>query len=115
MDTVVLKVNKILKVTGAFAHVSICGPAFEAIKGFSPLMPYTTARNQASKGVRIFDFDGVKVFSCFVKGEGEEYGKAKVLMLTEDANRLKAESDAERANEPVLEFDETAFAVREEA
>lgn len=117
MDTVALKVNKIFKVTGKYAHVSISNDAFACIKGVRPLMAYTTGKNQDGHGVRIFDFNGTKVFTCFNKaGEGEQYGKAKILMLESDARALGGKDVAvieqERANEVPLEFSDDAFAVQ---
>ena len=109
METVALKVNKILKVTGAWAHVTINSAAFNAIKGFSPAMAYTTSRNRDGKGVRVFDFNGTKVYTCFEPSKAEgEFGKAKILMLNTDAQAIRAEMD----NEEVLEFGEDAFAVQ---
>ena len=111
MDNVALKVLKVFKVTGAYAHVSISNDAFSAIKGIKPLMAYSTARNRDGKGVRIFDFNGTKVFSCFEKSTVEgEFGKAKILMLAADAEALKAQADAERAGEEVLDFGADAIA-----
>jgi hypothetical protein len=111
METVALKVSKVFKITGAYAHVSISNDAFNAIKGIKPVMAYTTARNRDGRGVRIFDFNGTKVFSCFEKSTVEgEFGKAKLLMLAVDATALKAQADAERAGEEVLEFGADAIA-----
>jgi hypothetical protein len=104
-----MKVNKIFSAAGegsAYSFVSVDGKTFSSIIGMEPKAVYTTGKNRAGNGVRIFDVDGSKVFTCF----NRELRITEVIMLTSEAvalgGRQASVVEAERANEPVLEFGE---------
>jgi hypothetical protein len=83
-----------------YVKVSVDYNTFNAIKGMSPELPYTTTHDALGKGVRIFDIDGIKVMSQYDK----ETRKTSFIMDIDDATANLRSLDDERSDEPGLDF-----------
>lgn len=101
MDQLAIAVRSIIKETGDFAQVVVSNEVFKQVAGVRPLLAYTTARNSAGNGVRIFEIGGVKLYTR----RDKEAGKTYFIMKKEDAQKCLRTLEEERAGEPVLEFD----------
>ena len=92
-----LKVRNIFETKDGFAKVSIDQDHFKQIRGFSPELPFTTSHSNASgNGLRIFDIDGIKLYSQYDK----EQRKTTLFMDANQAMAIKQTLSEERANEP---------------
>ena len=104
-----MKVFKMFATKGDYSEVSIDTPTYFKITGFEPRAAYTTGKNKAGEGVRVFNIGGTKIFTCYKKPEGEqEKGTNVITMLTADAvalgGRPASEVELERENEVALDF-----------
>jgi hypothetical protein len=88
-----------------YSRVTVTYDLFIALRGVRPTMPFTAQGDQAGKGIRIFDFDGIKLYSNYDK----ESRKTLFLMKTEDAQSCLQTIAEQRANEPKLSFNSTMF------
>ena len=100
MENLTLAVRTIIKEDGEFAQVVVSNEVFKQVAGVRPALPYTTARNAAGNGVRIFDIDGVKLYTR----RDKEAGKTYFIMHKADAQKCLKTLEEERAGEPVLGF-----------
>lgn len=106
MDTIQLAVRAIIKTVGNHSQVVVSNEVFKAVAGVRPALPYTTARNAAGNGVRIFDFAGTHLYTR----RDKELGKTFFIMKKEDAEKCLRTLEQERAGEEVLDFGEFAEA-----
>jgi hypothetical protein len=95
-----LKVRNIIESKGDYSHVVISRENFDAVNGFKPQMAYTTSRDAAGRGIRVFDFSGVNLFAR----RDKENGKTVFIMKTTDAAERLETLEQERAGEPTLAF-----------
>jgi hypothetical protein len=95
-----LKVRNIFETANGFSKVSVNTEVFKAIAGFNPTLPYTTSRNANGNGVRVYDVDGVPVYTQYDK----ESKKTAIIMKTSDANKHLQTLESERENEVALAF-----------
>lgn len=93
-------VRNIFEVQGDYARVSVDNETFNAIRGMTPSLPYTTSRNASGQGIRIFNIGGVVLMSRYDK----ETRKTNFIMKNTDAVANLQTLAQERANEPVLGF-----------
>ena len=102
-----LKVRNIFEEADGYAVVSVNVELFKEIVGFdkkvNPLLrDYTTGKNAAGKGVRIFDIDGVPVYTVF-NGKDAQYNTS-IIMKSADAHKYLETLEQERAGETALAF-----------
>ena len=95
----VLRVRAIVSSKDGFSHVIVSRATFDLTAGFRPQMEYTTGRNKAGQGVRVFTFaDGAKLYSIFDKG-------TKFIMGTAEAEaHLSTVEEEYEATSSVLAF-----------
>lgn len=93
-------VRKIFSTVDGYSQVSIDSDTFNKVRGMRPELPYTTGRNKAGQGVRIFDINGNKLMSVYNKEEK----KSGFIMTEAQANANLRTIEQERADEPVLNF-----------
>jgi hypothetical protein len=82
--------------TTGFSSVSIDRETFMKITGFSPELPYTTVKGETS-GIRVFNVDGVTIYSKLNKVDNKNY----FAMKTKDAKKLLVE---DRKDESTIVF-----------
>lgn len=98
--TPILAIGKILSSNAnGISEVFIKGPAYNAILTGKPSpsnpspMAYTRAKDSNGVDVRVFDFNGVKVYLRFAKAESGYYSAiGPALMHTKDAEKLLSKS-----------------------
>lgn len=101
-------VREIFETSGNFARVKLDKDIYKHVIGFNKqanpaLLDYSTGKDQAGRGVRIFDINGVKVYTRYDK-ELDTKTKTHVYMHMADVkNRLKS-LEEERADEEPLGF-----------
>lgn len=95
-----LKVRSIIATKDGYSHVVIDRASFDAVTGFRPKLPYTTGRNAAGQGIRMFNIDGTTLFARLDK----ETGKSVFVMSEAEARARLLPLDEERANEPAMAF-----------
>lgn len=100
-----MKVRNIFEVSNEFAVVSVDSETFNAVRGVSPELPYTTSRTMDGKGVRIFEIDGVNLMSIYNK----ETKKTRFVMNQKEALAKLETLEDERSKEPTLPFAFGAF------
>jgi len=94
-------VRNIWEVEGDYARVSIDNETFNAIRGFSPAIKHVgTTRNAKGQGVRVYNLDGVTLYTRYDK----ETRKTSFIMRVEDAKAHLRTLAQERANEPTMNF-----------
>ena len=105
-ETIKLVVRNIIsdEVNG-YVRVTVANELFNAVKGVRPLLSYTAQGDQAGKGIRIFTIDGKNLYAQYDK----ESRKTMFLMSKEDAESCLMTVAEQRAKEPKLPFDSTAF------
>ena len=89
-----------------YVRVTVANDLFKTIAGFRPSIAYTAMGDSGGNGVRIFDIDGVKLFSKYNK----ETAKTTFIMKTEDARAKLVTVAQERATEAKLPFNISSFA-----
>ncbi len=95
-----LKVRTIISTVGEFSQVVVDAESFKSISGLRPTLPYTTARNQQGKGVRVFDFGGTKLYARYDK----EARRTIFVMQKADAEKHLTTLESERAGEAAIGF-----------
>ena len=100
-NTYNLIVRKIFNTKNNYSQVSIDKDTFNAVRGFSPIIqPTGTSHDANGNGVRIFDINGVTLYSQYNK----ELKKTTFTMETKQAIPLLQSVEQERASEPGLPF-----------
>ena len=97
-----LVVRRIIQTSpdGKHAQVTVARELFDQLRGFRPVLKYTTARNEEGKGVRVFDIDGTKLYARYVRDE--QGARTVFTMEAADAQKFLSTLEAERANEPKI-------------
>lgn len=93
-----IAVRNIFQVQGEYAQVSVDSETFKAINGLRPALEYTTTRNAAGQGIRVFNINGVQVMSRYDK----ENRKTRFIMKHSDAMSCLKTLEQERAEGPVV-------------
>lgn len=83
-----------------YSRVTVSNEVFASVKGLRPAMPHTAQADQSGRGVRIFNFDGINLYSRYDK----ETFKTTFIMKTEDAKKALVPVEA-------LSFNTTQFNV----
>lgn len=94
-------------------RVNVDSPAFNAMQQSifarnnreTPLLKYQGMGSQDGKGVRVFNFNGIEVYSHYDK----ESRRTIFLMKEEVAKKLLLTVEEQRANEEKLPFSISAF------
>lgn len=81
---------KIIKKGEVYSHVVLNYEAFNALRGARPVLQFAISRNADNEPVRIFDVEGVKVYSRFVRDPETNYITTSFAMKTADAEAAGA-------------------------
>jgi hypothetical protein len=79
-----MKVRTILATTGNFSHVVVDRETFDKVNGYLPELPYTTSVDALGRGVRIYNVDGINLYSR----KDKESGKTIFILNSKDAAKL---------------------------
>lgn len=80
-----------------FVRVFLSRDAFDSVRGVNPKLPFTIAKDSKGTNIRVFDFDGVKLYASY---------DSKTLQTT----FIMKEEDAQKALDSVREnVDISAF------
>lgn len=94
-------VRNIWETEGDYCRVSIDSDTFNKIKGFSPALRHvSTTRNAKGQGLRIYNIDGITLYSRYDK----ETRKTSFIMKHSDAVAHLRTLEQERSQEPSLAF-----------
>ncbi len=58
-----LVVTTIVETTGDYSQVIVAREVFEAVVGLQPAKPFATASDKQGRPLRVFDFNGAKLYS----------------------------------------------------
>lgn len=90
-----MKIKKIIATIGNYSHVVIDEESFKRVIGYTPELPYTLTKDQKGRAVRVFEVDGVKLFSR----RDKETKQTNFIMNKDDA-------EAHYDNDNVMSFDD---------
>lgn len=96
-----LVIREVIETKGDYSQVVVSRDVFDVTKGFRPELPYTTTRNSAGQGVRVFEFDGNR--QLFVRFD-KEAGRTVFVTQKDTAQETLKTLDEEREGEPVVAF-----------
>ncbi len=94
-------VRNIWETEGDYCRVSIDSDTFNKIKGFNPVIRHvSTTRNAKGQGLRVYDIDGVTLYSRYDK----ESRKTSFILKHSDAVAHLRTLEQERSEEPAVAF-----------
>lgn len=105
-----LVTRRIISTANGFSRVLLANEVWKEVTRTSPTLEFTLGKDKENNEVRVFDFNGVKLYMVRKFEEGQKYSDNTFIMQETDA---KASLHADRNNLPEVEFDIQAILAAE--